>query len=244
MQLIINSFINFIKNPTLYINTDIKMDKIMYYSLFPLANKEEVTYLYDDVTSEINMSKAMEQVGATALILTDKENINMINYMCNGLSNSSNSHIKYVLTDNGILFLKEQMRAILNDPAYNLIIINHNIDNINDEQTLKNTLSKIDTNLSMVMELCKDKTLLISSLFGMKKEIKVSELDTVTVDFSGRVPVVLIDNKYDKKKYRLSSADTYTLLTTALKCVKPELKVNSIIKKKGLLETVLFKNKK
>lgn len=237
-------FINCIKNPSLYINTDIKMDKITYYSLFPLTNKDEVTYLYDDVTSDISMAKAMEQVGATALVLTDKESVNMVNYMCNGLSNVSNSHVKYILTDNGILFLKEQMRAIINDPNYQLIIINHRIDNVDDELALKQTLSKIDSNLAMIMELCKDKTLLVSSLYGLKKEIKVSEVDSVTVDFSGRVPVVLIDSKYDKKKYRLASSDTYTLFTTALKCSKPDLKVNTIIKKKGFLETLLSKKKK
>ena len=236
-------FINFIKNPTLYMNTDVKMDKISYYSLFPLTNKEEVTYLYDDVVSDISMAKAMEQVGATTLILTDKENVNMVNYMCNGLSNSSNSHIKYVLTDNGILYLKEQMRVILNDPSYQLIIINHRIDHIEDENTLKQELLKIDNNLAMIMELCKDKTLLVSSLFGVKKDIKITEIDTATINFSGRVPVILIDSRYDNKKYRMSSADTYTLFTTALKCMKPELKVNSLIKKKSFIETLLNKKK-
>lgn len=241
----ISRFINYIKNPALYVNTDIKVDKILYYSLFPLTNKEEVTYLYEDVTSDISMAKAMEQISSTALVLTDKENINMINYMCNGLSNSSNSHVKYILTDNGILFLKEQMRVILNDPNYSLIIINHRIDNIEDVDTLKQTLLKIDTNLNMIAELCKDKySLLVSSLFGMKKELNVSGSDKVIVDFSGRVPAILMDSKYDKNKYRVSSGDTYTIFTTALKCIKPELKVNSIIKKKSLVETILFKKKK
>ena len=234
-----------IKNPTLYINADIKTDNILYYSLFPLTNKEGVTNLYEDVTSDISIAKALEQTGITALIFTDKENINTINYMCNGLANTSNNHVKYVLTDNGILFSKEQMNSILNDPTYNLIIINHIIDNVEGEQQLKETLSKIDNNLAMIIELCKDKyTLLVSSLFGMKKEIKVSEIDVVTVNFSGRVPAVLIDSRYDKNKYRLSSADTYTLFTTAIKCIKPELKVSSIIKKKNFIENILFKKKK
>lgn len=238
-------FINYIKNPTLYMNTDIKMDKIVYYSLFPLTNKEEVTYLYGDIVSDISMAKAMEQISSTALILTDKENINMINYMCNGLSNTSNSHVKYVLTDNGILFLKEQMRVILNDPNYQLIIINHRVDNIEDVETLKQTLLKIDNNLNMIMELCKDKyTLLVSSLYGMKKEMSISQPEKVTVDFSGRVPCILVDSRYDKKKYKVSSGDTYTVFTTALKCIKPELKVNSIIRRQGLLESTLFKKKK
>lgn len=233
-----------IKNPPLYLNVDNKSENVKYYSLFQLKDKEDVKYLYEDVTSDISVAKAMEQVGLTALTLIDKENINMVNFMFNGLSNSSNSHIKYILSDNGILYLNSQMNVILNDPTYQLIIINHRIDNINDEETIKNTLNKIDKNLAMIKSLCKDKyTLIVSSLFGMKKEINTITGNKAVVDFSGRVPAILIDSKYDSKKYRLASSDTYSLLTTSLKCIKPELKVSSILKKKSLLENILFKKK-
>ena len=77
----------------------------------------------------------------------------------------------------------------------------------------------------------------------MKKEINTITGNKAVVDFSGRVPSILIDSKYDSKKYRLASSDTYSLLTTSLKCIKPELKISSILKKKSLLENILFKKK-
>ena len=238
------SFINSIKNSDPYLNNSVVTDNISCYSLFPLKNKENVSYLYEDVVSDISVAKALEQIGGTALVMTDKENIHMVNFMCNGLSNESNSHVKYVLTDNGILFQREQMRVVLNDPTYQLIVINHRIDHINDEITMKQELQKIDQNIAMILDLCKNQyTLLISSLFGIKKEIVTANSTKAVVDFSGIVPAILVDSKYDSKNYRLSSSDTYSLLTTSLKCIKPELKVNSLLRKKGLVESILFKKK-
>lgn len=237
--------INLIKSPNLFITNQFDVSKIKYYSLFPLKNKETTNYLYEDIISDISLAKAMEQIGGTSLVLTDKKNINMVNYMCNGLSNSSNSHVKYVLTDNGILYHKEQMRLLIDDPSYQLIIINHDISELEDEISIKQELQKIDQNLGMIVDLCKDKyPLLISSLYGVNKEIIVKDNKKELVNFSGIVPAVFIDSNVDKKNYRLVAGDTYTLLTTCLKVIKPELKVNSLLRKKSLVETILFKNKK
>jgi len=237
--------ISLIKSPNLFITNQFDVSKINYFSLFPLKNKDTTNYLYEDIVSDISLSKAMEQIGSTGLILIDKKNINMVNYMVNGLSNNSNSHVKYVLTDNGILYHKEQMAAIINDPSYQFIIINHDISELSDETSMKQELNKIDANLAMIEDLCKDKyPLLISSLYGVKKEIIVKDNKKEIVNFSGIVPAVFIDSKIDKKNYRLTTGDTYTLLTTSLKAIKPELKVNSLLRKKSLVETILFKNKK
>ena len=188
------------------------------------------------------MAKAMQQIGATTLVLTDKANINMVNFMANGLSNNSNSHIKYVLNDNGIMFMQQQMAALINDPSYQLIIINHNINNFDDIDSLKNELNKIDNNLSMILGLCQDKVpLIVSSLYGMKKEISINDTKKDLVDFSGKVPVIIVDSKINKRKVAVTTGDSYSIFSTCLKFIKPELKVSSLIRQKGLLESVIKK---
>ena len=240
----LTKFINSIKKPAVYISTEKNMENSKFYSLFPIKDNHEVPYLYENVISDISLSKAMEQIGTTALVLTNKDSVNMINFMCNGLTNNSNSHVKYVLTDNGILYLQEHMKVIIEDPSYQLIIINHNLRDVSDETTLRQELNKIDQGLSMIYSICKDKyPLLISSLYGIKKKITTSDNKEELINFSGLVPVILLDKNCDSKKYHLSTGDIYTILTTSLKLVKPDLKVNTIIKKKGLLENILFKHK-
>lgn len=237
-------FINLIKKPAVYVNNEKNMENAKFYSLFPIKNNSEVPYLYDNIISDISIAKAMEQVGSTALILTNKESVNMINFMCNGLTNNSNSHVKYILTDNGILYLKEHMKVILEDPTYQLIIINHNLSDTTSEQELKQELNKIDQSLAIISSLCKDKyPLLVSSLYGIQRKVTIADGKEELVNFSGLVPAILVDKNYSSKKYRLSTSDTYTIFTTALKIMKPNLKVNSIVKKKGFLENILFKKK-
>lgn len=137
------------------------------------------------------------------------------------------------------------MKVVLNDPSYQLVVINHRIDYIEDEATMRQQLQKIDQNLGMIVELCKNQyTLIVSSLYGLKKEILSNSGQKVMVDFSNFVPAIFIDSRYDMKDYRMSSGDTYSLLTTSLKCIKPELKVDSLLKKKSFVESILFKKKK
>ncbi len=235
-------FINLIKKPTIYINNQIAIEDINFYSLFPLTNSNDVPYLYENIVSDISLAKALEKMGGTTLVLTDKDNLSTINFMCNGLANVSNSHIKYILTDNGIVYSREQMENILNDPSYQLIIVNHHINHLGNEKDIRYELMKIDQNLEMFLELCKDKySLVISSLFGMKKYVSVGEEKQVLVDFSGMVPVILVNSLYPKRKYRLVFGNTYNLCMTVLKLVKPDLKISSLLKRKGLINSILFR---
>lgn len=237
-----SNLINTIKNPPVYLNVANPNTSINGYSLFPLKNTPDFNNLYDNIISDISMAKAMEQINGNTLVLIDKENVNMANFMLNGLTNNSTSRIKYVLTDNGILNYKEQLSSLINDPSYQLIVLNYSIDNINDLELLKNELAKIDNNIGMVYDICKDKIpLIVSSLYGMTKEIIISDDKKEKIDFSGKVPAIIIDSNYDRKKYTVGSGDTYSLFSTSLKFIKPELKVSSLLRKKSFLESIIKK---
>ena len=162
--------------------------------------------------------------------------------MVNGLSPTGDGTVEYALTDSGILFQQEQMKSILENEKYQLIIINHRIDSYQDEVSMKQAMTQIDQNLEFIKNLCKDRySLVISSLFGMKKEILSKNQKEVLVDFSNTVPVVIIDSNYDKRNYAVVYGNLYTLLGTVLKLISSDAKVDSLLRKKGFLHKMLFK---
>lgn len=237
-----SKFVQLISNPPSFFNSQVSMGSLNYYSLFPLQNTLGVQNIYGNVTSDYSMSKALSQVGAKGLVLIDQVNLNSTNYMINGLSPVGDGTVDYALTDSGLLFNQEQMKSIIENEKYQLIVINHRIDQYKDEKSMKQALTQIDQNLDFVKGICQDRySLIISSLFGIKKEILSANQKEVLVDFSNTVPVIIIDSRYDKKKYAMTYGKLYDLLGTVLKLIQPEVKVNSVFKKKGFLQQILFK---
>ena len=231
-----------ISNPPMSITHSVNTQTLRFHSLFPLRTAMSIPYLYEPLSSETSMAKALEQAELTALVLTDQENVNLIYYMANGLTmKAPNDKVKFAVTDNGILFSQEKMSAIINDPSYQVIIINHRIDQATSVEELQTKLSQIDQNLAMVKGLCWEKyTLIVSSLFGIKKELPLGNR-TGLVNFSGSVPVILVDKRYDKSLYKLSFGSIYTLLGTVIRCANPEKKFPTLLKKKDFLTRLLTK---
>lgn len=238
-----DNFIQMISNPPISITHSVNTATIRFMSLFPLRTALSIPYVYDPIVSETSMAKALEQANLTALILADQENINLIYYMANGLSmNALNDKVKFSVTDNGILFSKEKMSMILNDPNYQVIVINHRVDQSTSVEELQAKLTQIDENLAMIKELCFEKyTLIVSSLFGMKKELPLPNRDVGLVDFFGSVPVIMMDHRYERALYKLGYGSIYTLLGTVIRCANPEMKLPTLLKKKDFLTRLLFK---
>jgi len=237
-----SKFMELINNPPSFFNSQVTPGTLTYYSLFPLKNTTGVQNIYGDVASEYSMSSALKQIGAKALVLIDKENLETTNYMVNGLSSTGDGTVEYALTDSGLLFNQEQMKSVLENEKYQLIVINHRIDQYNDEASMKQAMTQIDQNLGFIKELCQDKySLVISSLFGIKKEILSATQKEELVDFSNTVPVIIVDSSYSKRSYSTIYGNLYTLLGTVIKLISPEAKVNSVLRKKGFLHKLLFK---
>ena len=230
-----------IQNPSLVLNGLEGYKNIRYTSLMPIKATEVVNVecLYHNATSEFSIAKALETVNKQLLIAVDAESLNITNFMCNGMEKKTSPHINYVQIDN--ILYAEQLNTVLNNPQYDVIIINHRIDGADTIEAIKNKLLSIDKHLEMIKELCTGKaTLLVSSLYGIKKEMKL-ENETVTIDFTGKVPFVVEDIRYDQKNYKLAYGTTYDLFMTALKEINPELKITTLIRKKDFVSSLLTK---
>ena len=208
-----------------------------FYSLFPLED-DRVLNLLNNIKASDYMADYLEKSNLNALILTDQENLNIINYMVNGLENVLSPRVKYMLNNKELLGSKEQMESLINNKDYDLIIINTRIDNLKTINEVKAALHDADNYLNILENICANKaTLLVSSLFGINKLFQVSNLtnDRATVNFYGSVPLILINSEYSKEEYTLGYGSPVNVLGTAIKCCNPEARYPTLLKKKSSL---------
>ncbi len=225
-----------ILNPQIVYKT-VDSSTLHFYSLFPLEDNR-VLNLLDNVKAEDYMVKYLDSANLNALILTDKDNLNIINYMVNGLDNTASPRVKYSLTSKELLENKEQLNALLAKADYDLIIINTRIDNLKTINEVKASLHEFDNYVANLESVCEGKaTLIVSSLFGINKEFQISNLanDKATVNFYGSVPLIVIDKDYSKEEYSLGYGTLVNILGTAIKCCNPEVKYPTMLKKKSTL---------
>lgn len=232
-----DNLINGILNPHIVYKT-VDASTLKIYSLFPLEGSVSVLNLLNNVKAKEYMAQYLENTNINSLILTDKENLNLINYMVNGFENVANPRVKYMLSSNELLANKEQMQAIMDSKDYDLIIINTRIDNLNTINEVKDTLHNIDTYINNIESIAEGKaTLIISSLFGINKELQISNLanDKATINFYGSVPFILINKDYTKENYSIGYGTPINVLATAIKCCNEDAKYPSLLKHKSAL---------
>lgn len=224
-------------NPPIVYKT-VDTSTLHIYSLFPLENETRVTNLLDNIRATDYMADYIEKTNINTAILTDQENLNIINYMVNGFANILSPKIKYLLSSKELLANKEQMNKLIYDSGYDLIIINTRIDNLKTINEIKEALHEIDGYGAILKELCQDKaTLIVSSLFGINKEMQISSLspEKALVNFYGSVPCIVINSEYSKEEYSLGFGTIINVLGTALKCCNDESKYPTLIKQKNAL---------
>ena len=223
-------------------NKTVSLNTLHYFSLFPLKRINGIISLFNNIEYSRSLAKYLESCEAKTLILIDKENYNIVKHINNGLKSTDSPSINYMLVDDNILFNHEQITSIINNPEYENIIINYRIDDCDDFITLQDKLKKIDNSLVFIKNDCQNKyPLIISSLFGYTKQINKDKIN-VLLNFNGKVPFILINNSINWKKYKLQSyATSGKILPTFIKCIKPDLKIDSLITSKSIITKLLYK---
>ncbi len=222
--------------PIVYKTVDTKT--LHFYSLFPLEGVTNVINLLENIRASEYLADYLEKTNINTAILTDQENLNTINYMANGFANVASPKIKYLLCSKELLANKEKMQTLVFQSGYDLVIINTRIDNLNTINEIKEKLHEIDTDIALLQEICAGKaTLMVSSLFGINKELQISSLspEKATVNFYGSVPFMLINDAYSKADYSLGFGSPINILGTALRCCNSESKYPTLLRKKSAL---------
>lgn len=186
---------------------------VKYFSMFPMKNVKYPMFAYP--VSSRCMNESLKQIEAKALVLSDGVNIPTLNYMACGFSNVNPSNISYSRIDTDPLS-QEKLVGIIRDSDYDLIVINYQIDNSNTIAELTEKLSKLDFVLKVVHDICVENkvSLFISSLYGMNKELVLDNFTKAYIDFSAKVPVIVVDPVFNKTNFRLDFGNIYNLANT------------------------------
>ena len=218
---------NFITNISKIVDTS------KTFSLFPIKGIKYPMLAFPK--SGISALNSLKKINSNALVATTSNRINRINYYLTGLQQVIPDRISYVRTDNNALENVDYLKAILDD-NFNLVIVEYSIDDVKDIPELKDRLSKLDGILKNTVDYCKDKnyTLFISSLYGIKKELPLDNYTKYIVNFSSKVPFIVVDEVFNKEKFRIDVGDIYNLAHTTYTSVNNKYAQGSVlIKKKG-----------
>lgn len=211
------------------------------YSMFPM---EAINYpLYKYPRSSISLVNNLKSIDSKCLVITENDKINYINYFSNGLANLNDPSLLFMKSDGDILYNKEIMDKVLKDDKFNLIIINHTIDDCKTLLELNDKLKKIDLSIGLVNNICLENkfTFILSSLFGIKKELLEDQYIKKMVNFSTKVPIIISDEVYKKKNYSIDYGNIIGLKNTCLKLINTNYKGSGLIKKKGFLSKLINK---
>lgn len=198
-------FSNLLNNITKAINSS------NYFSLFQMEGIKYPMYAYP--SSGISMANSLNKIAAKALIMTNKQNMKVINYYCNGLKNNISDRLFF--TELKIEDL-EYIKAVIERSEYDLIIIDYRIDDVKNVMELNGRLSKLDSILGNIHDFCVEKeiTLFISSLYGMKKELPIDNFMKAFVNFASKVPFIVVDPVFKKSNFHLGMGNVYNLAHT------------------------------
>lgn len=209
-----------------------------FFSMFSIKGVKYPMFAYPK--SGISMLNNLNKIEAKALIVSNRNSMGIINYYCCGLQNIISDRISFVKTDN-LNF--EQLKAIIRDSEYSLVIISYQIDDVQTVSELNNRLNRLDKMLGYIHDFCVEGnySLFISSLYGMQKELAVDNFVKATVNFSHKVPFVVIDPVFNKANFSLGMGNVYNLAHTIYTNINNKYNGGEVLIKRKNFIMKLFK---
>ena len=124
-----------------------------------------------------------------------------------------------------------------------VIIINYDICDCKLVDDIEEKLRKIDIIIGVLDTYIKEISgaLIISSLYGIEKELYNKKQELCKINFSVRVPIIVDDISYSKNNYSLSEGSIYDLSNTVFKNINNKYNGNSLIKRKSSLFSIFYK---
>ena len=208
-------------------NTDID---IKVCSLFPLQNQTSVSCLqYEAVKT--SFYGCLNNSGIKHLLISEKDKIPYLNYYFNGCNNMQATQVlgidKFEDADydsnmeRTFQLITSKLIEAINSDFYDLIIVDYSIVDGNKKRNtdnIKKSLSSLDKCLAQVYDqvISKNGILYISSSYGINEALYNHKDELVNVNFSKKVPFVVVDNELSPSAYSLSSGNLSDIGVTVL----------------------------
>ena len=221
--------------------------KLPFYSLIQLDTKYNIPCFANNIVYEKCLSNILAKASKKALIITDENNIQLLNFLANGLVYINNPNIQFMKNDKDYFANPQSVQYIIDNTDYDLIIFDYHMDVSRTVNDLKDDLTKIDLVLGNVVNTCVNKhSLFITSLYGLKKELPLAEYNAemVTLDYEMQIPIFFFDYTYPRSKYTLFPGETNDILFSAIKIIWDSDEIDSLIRTKGIINNIFKALKK
>lgn len=213
-----DDFINHFKNNKLY-------------TLFPLKTQPNATAFYEELEPTDYFAKTLVENNLKCLVITKEDRIPSINYSLNGLKDAKCPNLDYM-----ILNINMDIPQIINTD-YSYIIFDYDIAGFEEARKLKEFLATLDKQIGIIYKICEETgyQMVISSLYGVYKNLIAGVDREVKLDYSVEVPAIIVDKNLQRSKYTFNYGTTYNLSTTILYLLTTNPAIKSSIRKKGIL---------
>ncbi len=215
-----------------------------FYSLIHLDTQYDIPFFAESVFYANNLASLLAKSNKKALIISYEKNIQLVNFLANGLNYVNNPNIQFMKIDDNYLSSIENIKSIIDQSPYDLIIFDFHMDVSRTINDLKGQLGRIDVVLGNVADVCVNKySLFITSLYGIKKMIPLAQYngEMVMIDYEMQIPIFFFDYSYPRSKYGLRPGETNQILHTALRCIWDTKEIDSLIYVKGIINNLFGK---
>ena len=216
--------------PAKYMYTNNTGINIKVCSLFPLQNQTSVScFNYEPVKT--SFYGCLNNGGIKHLLIAEKDKIPYLNYYFNGCNNMQatqvlgidkveNSDYDTNMSNTHQLITSKLIEAI-NSDFYDLIIVDYSIVDGNKPRktdNIKNSLSSLDKCLSEIYNqvISRNGILYITSSYGINEALYNHKDELVNVNFSKKVPFVVVDNELSPSSYSLIGGNLSDISVTVL----------------------------
>lgn len=251
--------------PAKYMYTNNTGINIKVCSLFPLQNQTSVSCLnYEPVKT--SFYGCLNNSGVKHLLIAEKDKIPYLNYYFNGCNNVQATQVLGIdKAENGdydtnmsntYQMITSKLIEAINSDFYDLIIVDYSIVDGNKPRrtdNIKNSLSSLDKCLSQIYNqvISRNGILYITSSYGINEALYNSKDELVNVNFSNKVPFVVVDNELSPNTNSLMGGNLSDISVTILNTLGVSLMEgmngkNLIVKlsgkssKKGKNKTILI----
>jgi len=221
----------------------IDITKLHFCSLFSVKCDIQIPFMYNYAVSSTCISKTLSNMNIKCLVLDTKERCSYINYYMTGLRNNIEPFLNYLPTDDNFIYNKNKLLEIFTKYNHEFIIINYEVESSKNVEELKERLKTIDDIIGTLSDylIKNEAALFISSFYGIEKELYNNKQELCKINFSKRVPLIVVDNLFSKKTDMLIEGNLYDLSISIFSNICGKFKNNGIIRKKPSLLSIFNK---
>ena len=235
----ISRYLSIIVNPKQLYTTDDNPTNIKITSLLPINEKGTLSHAYEYDLPDDYFVKHLERLNKKVTLIADSSRATYINSVLNGNKNEVSPFLntKSVRINND--YFAEMTQILINEinnGTNDTIIIDYNLMNDykkGDLDKLRYNFTQMDKALRKVYEhtYTNHHMLIFTSLYGIKENVMVENEDVI-INYSNKVPFIVVDDVYSKNT-ALLLADSLSNISKTLLYLMGDVNSKTMMVLKG-----------